>query len=149
MTHSIKNFIEETEKEFIEAGANIEHDRWARWQKYMFSKGDVVTGTRVCKEDFVLPKEFVDRWFRQIDIPYSKLSKEEKESDRKETRNYLPLLRIRQAALLDVLLEELPKEKMDRTMKGFTGEVSITRIEGYNSCLQEVKEKLLEVKKQL
>ena len=149
MTHSIKNFIEETEKEFIEAGANIEHDRWARWQKYMFSKGDVVTGTRVCKEDFVLPKEFVDRWFRQIDITYSKLSKEEKESDRKETRNYLPLLRIRQAALLDVLLEELPKEKMDRTMKGFTGEVSITRIEGYNSCLQEVKEKLLEVKKQL
>ena len=25
-------------EEFVEKGANLEHDRWARWQKYMFSK---------------------------------------------------------------------------------------------------------------
>jgi hypothetical protein len=72
---------------FVEKGADIEHDRWARWQKYMFSKGTVDENGV-----FHLPKDFVDRWFRQIDTPYSELSEPEKESDRKETRNYLPLI---------------------------------------------------------
>ena len=78
----------EWEKEFVEKGADIEHDRWARWQKYMFSKG--VVGP---DGEFHLPEELVDRWFRQIDTPYSELSESEKESDRKETRNYLSLIR--------------------------------------------------------
>ena len=40
----------------------------------------------------IIPKEYADRWFRQINTPYAELSEEEKESDRKETRNYLPLI---------------------------------------------------------
>ena len=85
---TIQEQLKKIEKEFVEKGADLEHDRWARWQNYMFSKGQV-------GQDgvFHLPKEFVDRWFRQIATPYSKLSEEEKESDRRETRNYLPLLR--------------------------------------------------------
>lgn len=79
---------ESWEREFVEKGADLEHDRWARWQKYMFSKGTVdESGV------FHLPKEFVDRWFRQIDTKYADLSEPEKESDRKETRSYLPLVR--------------------------------------------------------
>ena len=80
-------------QEFIEAGANLEHDRWAGWQKYLHS---------LCKEgefwleydesDLIIPASLVARWKRQIDTPYSELSEEEKESDRKETRNYIPLL---------------------------------------------------------
>ena len=79
--------MEKTIKEFVEKGADLEHDRWARWQKYMFSKGIIMN----CG-DMVIPKAFVERWSRQINTPYKNLSEEEKESDRKETRNYLPLL---------------------------------------------------------
>ena len=70
-----------THKEFIEEGAALEHDRWARWQKW-------------CHQVFVDGKfeEYIPRWERQIATPYSELSEEEKESDRKETRNYLPLI---------------------------------------------------------
>lgn len=86
----------EWEKEFVEKGADIEHDRWARWQKYMFSKmveeERFEEGSHFKTGNYILPKEFVDRWFRQIDTPYSELSESEKESDRKETRNYLPLV---------------------------------------------------------
>lgn len=76
--------------EFVEKGAELEHDRWARWQKYMFSKGRIDTESG----GLIIPKELVDRWTRQIDTPYSELSEEEKESDRKETRHYIPLLQI-------------------------------------------------------
>lgn len=34
----------------------------------------------------------IKRWERQIDTPYSELSEAEKESDRKESRNYLPII---------------------------------------------------------
>lgn len=90
-----KDLIEE---KFVEDGASLEHERWARWQKYMFSKGTVDSDGI-----FHLPKEFVDRWFRKIDTPYSELSESEKESDRKETRNYLPLIR---QALEEAIAEE-------------------------------------------
>lgn len=85
-------------KKFIEKGADLEHQRWARWQAYLFSK---------CKAHFeydksvskvrntgglVIPKKLVERWQRQIDTPYEKLSEQEKESDKKEVRKYLPLL---------------------------------------------------------
>ena len=85
--------IEEKWKDtFVEAGANIEHDRWARWQKYMFSKCVPIKDAVLKDGDMVIPAECVDRWFRQIDTPYSDLSEAEKESDRKETRNYLPII---------------------------------------------------------
>jgi len=90
---------------FVEEGANIEHDRWSRWQKYMFSKG--VVGP---DGEFHLPEEFVDRWFRQIDTKYADLSEPEKESDRKETRNYLPLIQ-------DIIKEEKEKTKAELLSK--------------------------------
>lgn len=90
--HSNKmNKLQEYERDvmekFVEQGADLEHDRWARWQKYMFSKcSSLPTG------ELIIPASLVQRWFSQIERPYSKLSEDEKESDRKETRNYLPLL---------------------------------------------------------
>ena len=35
----------------------------------------------------------VERWRKQIATPYNQLSETEKESDRKESRSYLPLVR--------------------------------------------------------
>ena len=114
---------------FVEKGADIEHDRWGRWQKYMFSKmveeerfeegGHFKTG------NYILPKEFVERWFRQIDTPYSELSEPEKESDRKETRNYLPLI----SKSLSDQREEIVRE-VEKHFEGKTPQFIIDIIQG-------------------
>jgi len=82
-----KKINKEIVKEFIEKGADLEHDRWARWQKYVHS---------LCKKNkdgsLTIPKERVERWEKEIATPYSELTEELKEYDRKETRNYIPLL---------------------------------------------------------
>lgn len=128
---------------FVEKGADIEHDRWARWQKYMFSKG-VVDSDGV----FHLPKEFVDRWFRQVDTPYSELSEPEKESDRKETRNYLPLVQSERELLLKELIDEIENMKENEEFSEHDLERATTpnvinllaRQVGRNHALTEVKE---------
>ena len=65
--------------EIIEKLAECEHDRWSRWQKHLFSKC-------IINEDgsMTIPKEFVERWTRQINTSYIDLSELEKDSDRKE-----------------------------------------------------------------
>ena len=78
---------------FVEKGADIEHERWSKWQEYFFSKCKV---SRIDEDDkevvLVLPRDLYDRWWRQINTLYSELSEPEKESDRKEVRTYLPLI---------------------------------------------------------
>ena len=76
---------EEIIKEFREKGANLEHDRWARWQAWCH---------KVLRENCPSPQleEVLERWDKQIATKYEDLSEKEKESDRKETRNYIPLL---------------------------------------------------------
>lgn len=65
--------------DIIELLADFEHDRWSRWQKYLFSKCIVnVDGS------LTIPKELVDRWVRQMDTDYDHLSEQEKNSVRKE-----------------------------------------------------------------
>lgn len=65
------------EKEIVEFLADGEHERWARWQRYLHS---------VCVENkdgsLTIPKEKVDRWTRQMNMPYSELTEKEKNSDR-------------------------------------------------------------------
>lgn len=96
LTPSLSTLIAEQTNDFVEKGADLEHDRWSRWQKYMMSKmveeERFENGQHFKTGNYILPKEFVERWFRQIDTSYKDLSEPEKESDRKETRNYLPLL---------------------------------------------------------
>ena len=67
------------DNEIIEKLAEYEHDRWSRWQKYLFSKC-------IINEDgsMTIPKEFVERWTRQTNTSYIDLSELEKDSDRKE-----------------------------------------------------------------
>lgn len=78
---------EKIKQNFIESGANLEHIRWAGWQKYMHSK------LIIHKSGLVeMPEALFKRWERQIKTSYKDLSEQEKESDRKEARTYLPLL---------------------------------------------------------
>lgn len=72
---------------FIEEGADLEHDRWARWQRYLHS---------LCMKNedgsLTIPKSRVEHWERQIATPYSELTEQEKEYDRAEVRKYTPLI---------------------------------------------------------
>lgn len=65
--------------DIIELLAAFEHDRWSRWQKYLFNKCIVNED-----ETLTIPKELVNRWTRQINTDYKDLSEKEKDSDRKE-----------------------------------------------------------------
>jgi hypothetical protein len=67
--------------------ADQEHERWSRWMTYLFSKCKVAEGGNL-----LIPHESVKHWLRQIETPYSELSEEEKDSDKKEADNTLRLL---------------------------------------------------------
>lgn len=73
--------------DIIEKLSDYEHDRWSRWQKHLFSK---------CKTNsdgsLTIPKEFVDRWTKQMNTKYDDLSEEEKNKDRKEAVRILKCL---------------------------------------------------------
>ena len=96
------NNTEKRLEEFVEKGANIEHDRWARWQKYLHSLctphtiNSLNTVTKQYEDletgGLVISEARVRHWERQISLPYDELTETEKEYDRAETRNYLPLL---------------------------------------------------------
>ena len=75
-------------EEFVEEGADLEHNRWARWHKY---------------SRLMATPAHIEMWDRKAEMPYIALTNEEQESDRKETRNYLPLL---EKAIAQVLAEE-------------------------------------------
>ncbi|MCT4612087.1 MAG: hypothetical protein N4A47_01800 [Clostridia bacterium] len=72
----------------LEKLADLEHSRWSKWQKYLHSKC-------VKNEDgsLTIPKELVERWERQIETSYNELTEKEKESDRRQVRNTINLLR--------------------------------------------------------
>jgi ribosome modulation factor len=59
--------------------AAVQHEIWAHWMKYLFSKCPLNDqGQRV------IPAELVERWQRQIDTPYAELSGMERDSDRRQ-----------------------------------------------------------------
>jgi len=64
------------------------HELWSGWMIYLFSKTTLNRdGSRT------IPKEFVDRWYRQLKTPYKELSEEEKNSDRREAEKFMRLTR--------------------------------------------------------
>lgn len=68
---------ERKEREIIEKLAELEHEQWAHWTKYMLDN---------------LTDENIARWKRQIEAPYEELSEKEKESDREWARKVLKIL---------------------------------------------------------
>jgi hypothetical protein len=75
-------------KGLVERLAAVEHERWSHWQRYLHNKC-VPQGN---DGTLLIPANFVKRWQKQIDTPYSELTEEEKESDREQVRKYLPLI---------------------------------------------------------
>ena len=71
----------------MERLADVEHERWSHWQRYVHSKCE-----RVGDGSLVIPAHLVERWESQMNTPYSALSEKEKESDREQVRRYLPII---------------------------------------------------------
>lgn len=91
--------------EFIEKAAELEHTRWANWQKHLHSKlffDAYTTG-------WVLSEELKKHYEELIAADYNNLSEENKEKDRVEVRKYLPLIK-------EFMLEYI-KDKMSEKIK--------------------------------
>jgi hypothetical protein len=67
--------------------AELAHDQWAAWMKYLFSKG-------IFNEDgtWTMPQWGVERWQKQMKTSFAELSEEEKESDRTEADKFLEVI---------------------------------------------------------
>lgn len=74
-------------EQLTEVLANIEHERWAHWQRYLHDHC-----VRAPDGSLVIPADLVARWEHQIACPYSNLSESEKNSDRDQVRRYLPII---------------------------------------------------------
>ncbi len=73
--------------DLIERLAEIEHERWAHWQRYVHDQCE-----RLEDGSLVIPANLVSRWEHQIATSYASLSESEKESDRAQVRRYLPAI---------------------------------------------------------
>lgn len=69
------------------------HEQWSGWMRYLFEHCSLI------------PESFVIRWKRQMNTPYTELSEEEKESDRKEADRFLTLLPVQPAASTEAQAE--------------------------------------------
>ncbi len=87
--------------------ANLCHQQWSGWMKYLFSKceldDDVAT----------IPEWATERWQRQLMTPYSELSEEEKNSDRVEADKFIKLLKEE----IDKAVSQARKEERKRMLK--------------------------------
>ena len=81
-------------KELKEKLADIEHQRWADWQKYLHSKCSKrnIHDDDKSKYDLVIYQEDVEHWEKQINTDYSELSEKEKDSDREQVERYFPFI---------------------------------------------------------
>jgi hypothetical protein len=65
------------EKDFLkEILAKIAHENWGHWMKYLFQKGKFDSDG-----NFVIPKEFVEKWKKQMETKFENLTQEEQKSD--------------------------------------------------------------------
>ena len=125
---------EQLRKEFEENAASMEHDRWSSWQKYLHSLCtphrilSLNTTTKEYEEietgGLVIGKDRVKHWERQISLPYSELTEQEKEYDRIEVRKYYPLIE-------ELFLQKLEEKNHTRT------QLLITKIKELKSCIIE------------
>ncbi len=68
--------------------AALAHEQWSGWMRYLFEQcEETVEG-----DGIHMPRACVERWARQVNTPYTDLSEEEKESDRKEADRVLEIL---------------------------------------------------------
>ncbi len=77
----------------VEALADIAHESWTGWMKYMVSKIKLGSQRQTRDDGHLiegwLPRSLVERWRRQMATPYGDLPESEKASDRVEAQEYI------------------------------------------------------------
>ena len=66
--------------------ADISHEIWAHWMKYLFSR---------CEDDdlgMVISHEDAEHWKRQINTAYEDLTEREKDSDREQADKIIKII---------------------------------------------------------
>ena len=145
------------EKYPIEQLADIEHQRWSHWQKYMHSKIFIAKPALIKKDwEYVkLPMELYKHWERQINTDYKDLTEKEKQSDRDQVNKYLPLIQkqnnLNTKELLETIVEMVDKKKdlakkyplfkNNRKLEPFNS--------GYDCGLDNIKQLLLDTIKEI
>ena len=123
------------EKEIIEKLAEIEHTRWANWQRWMHTKFIEYKDVKNSKEVVCLEREWVNRWDNQIQTNYKDLSEKEKDSDREQVYRYLPIVQ----DLLDKQKEDI-KKMIKASGDGYWGTKAYN--EGYAQAQADILKKL-------
>lgn len=81
------------ENELREYLAEVQHEIWAHWMRYMFTQGTYIeTGTSGGGKLWQMPAEKVARWQRQMETGYFDLTEKERESDRHQADKVLAVL---------------------------------------------------------
>jgi len=70
--------------ELREEVAAVQHEIWSHWMKYMLSVGEYKDD-----ETWVMPKEKLKRWKRQMNTSYADLTDGGRESDRHQADKVL------------------------------------------------------------
>jgi hypothetical protein len=74
------------QEQLRESLADVSHEIWAHWMRYLFSRcEDDDLGMVISRDDYL-------HWKRQIDTPYSELTEREKDSDREQADKILAVL---------------------------------------------------------
>lgn len=143
------------EGKLMEKLADIEHQRWADWQKYVNSEASYNTET----QDFVLPYRLIMAWQKQIITPYSDLSEKEKDSDREQVRRYLPIILSQQKKLLQGVVKIVKELKIQGVLGNKHTIACHYKRRGcdcgllekliHNQALQEIEERLNNTIKEL
>lgn len=85
--------------------ADVQHDIWSHWMKYLFS---------CCTENedgsVTIPADKVSRWKRQMTTDYAKLSDREQESDRHEADKTLAVVAKSRESGRKTLMRQIHKE---------------------------------------
>lgn len=74
---------------FREDLADVQHEIWAHWMRYLFTQcvPDDHPG------DLCIPARLVERWKRQTETPYEKLTEQERKSDREQADKVIAIMR--------------------------------------------------------
>ena len=82
----------EFDEELMEQLADIEHQRWADWQKYLHSKTKPYDDY-LDYGDMIIDVDDFNHWEDQIKTPYKDLTEKEKQSDRNQVARYSPIIK--------------------------------------------------------
>ena len=69
-----------SKEEVLEVLADVQHDIWSHWMKYLFKQCERADN------GWVIPSDKVTHWVRQMNMPYAELSEREKDSDRDQAK---------------------------------------------------------------